>query len=159
VSDTLGRIYRHHRRGLFALALSITRSAPDAEDAVHDAFARMCRSPQPSGSDPAAYAFAAVRNAALDRLRGRRTEPSAAAMVTPCLDGSDLLAAERERDQAVAAAVDELPDDLRTAVFLRVYGGLTFRQIGELVDVPLQTIASRYQTALERLKPQLRKWL
>src|SRR3954464_10297105 len=72
-------IYARHRQGLFTLALSITRCAARAEDAVHDAFVRLCRrrfvawwfsatgtARQP---DPVAYVFASVRNAAVDLVR------------------------------------------------------------------------------------------
>ena len=59
-------IYQRHRRGLFALALSITGCPMRAEDAVHDAFARLCRMNLASATNADAYAFIAVRNAALD---------------------------------------------------------------------------------------------
>jgi RNA polymerase sigma-70 factor, ECF subfamily len=157
VSDTLEWIYRGHRQGLYRLALAITRSAADAEDAVHEAFSRLCRKPMPTGAEPVAYVFAAVRNAAVDRVR-RRKEPPAILML-PCLDGADGAVSDKERDQAIAAAVDGLPEELRIVVCLRIFADLSFREIGELVDSPLQTVASRYAAALERLKPGLRKWL
>jgi RNA polymerase sigma-70 factor (ECF subfamily) len=159
VSGLLARIYQQHRQGFFVLALSITRCAADAEDAVHDAFARMCRFPKPAGRDMAAYAFVAVRNAATDRLRRRRPGVEPALSLAACLETALVLAENRERDQAIAGAVDGLPEDLQTVVLLRFFGGLTFKQISELVGAPLPTVASRSASALERLRPQLRKWL
>src|SRR4029078_3262585 len=44
LDNGLESIYRAHRSGLFALALAITRSKSDAEDAVHDAVAKLSRS-------------------------------------------------------------------------------------------------------------------
>ena len=38
---------------------------------------------------------------------------------------------------------------------LKIYGGLTFREIGDLIGVPIATAATRYRAALERL----RDWL
>src|SRR3954452_9099285 len=68
-------IYARHRQGLFTLALSITRCAARAEDAVHDAFVRLCRrrsvaaplegTGAASQPDAVAYVFASVRNAAV----------------------------------------------------------------------------------------------
>jgi RNA polymerase sigma-70 factor, ECF subfamily len=145
------------------LALSITRCPADAEDAVQAAFARLCRNGQPAARDPVALTFAAVRNAALDLLRRRRPHSPPQASLAACLlqaGGSPEGALSAgERDQAIAAAVDALPEDLRTVVLLRVFSGLTFRQVGELTDSPLPTVVSRYRAALSRLGPQLRKWL
>ncbi|HEX4796695.1 MAG TPA: sigma factor, partial [Humisphaera sp.] len=65
----LADIYERHRRALFALALSITRCPAKAEDAVHDAFARLCRVSGRVAGDRVAYVFSAVRNAAVDQVR------------------------------------------------------------------------------------------
>lgn len=159
MSVLLARIYGEHRQGLFVLALSITRCAADAEDAVHDAFARMCRQPKSEVRDVTAYAYAAVRNAATDRLRRRRPGVEPIPSLAACLQTALMSAQNRERDQAIAGAVDGLPEELQTVVLLRFFGGLTLKQIGEMVGTPLQTVASRSASALERLRPQLRKWL
>ena len=66
------RVYAEHRQGLYSLALAIVGVREDAEDAVHEAFARLCRSPTNGMADPTAYVYAAVRNAALDRVRSSR---------------------------------------------------------------------------------------
>ena len=74
VQALLGSIYSGHRQGLFTLALSITRNRHQAEDAVHEAFVRLCRRPH-SADEPTAYVYRAVRNAAIDQTRKRaRTE-------------------------------------------------------------------------------------
>ena len=72
------QVYDGHRQGLYSLALAIVGSREDAEDAVHDAVARLCRAQTNGMADPVAYAYAAVRNAALDRVRSRRVIPQAA---------------------------------------------------------------------------------
>jgi RNA polymerase sigma-70 factor (ECF subfamily) len=159
VSETLERIYRVHRDGLFTVALSITRCAADAEDAVHEAFARLCRRTGAVPGDPVAYTFAAVRNAAVDRLRRSRGMERASMELTPCMNGGPKAAADKERDYAIAAAVDGLAEDVRAAVVLRVFAGLTFRQAAEVLDVPLPTVVSRYRAGLERLRPRLKDWL
>ena len=88
----LADIYKRHRQGLFTHALSITGSAGTAEDAVQEAFARLCRGPYrhesrpgdaPPGrreiADPVAYVFAAVRSAAFDQRRRARSRGMTAA--------------------------------------------------------------------------------
>ena len=69
-------IYRDHRRGLFGLALSVVREAATAEDAVHEAFARLARQKGPPDGDATAYVYKAVRNAAIDQARRRKARPT-----------------------------------------------------------------------------------
>jgi RNA polymerase sigma-70 factor (ECF subfamily) len=158
---TLESIYARHRRALFALALSTTGSIPAAEDAVQDAFARLCRRGIFNAADPVAYVFGAVRNAAMDQARrnGPNLESGTETFSLFQAPGrgphDDALAAER--DGLVAEAIDALPPDQREAVLLRVYANLSFSQAAAVIGVPLQTVATRYRRALHRLRDQLEK--
>lgn len=204
MSSTLESIYREHRQGLFSLALSITRRRDRAEDAVHDAFARLIRGggagvraagnldgaadstpgsePEAApgaGADSVAYAYAAVRNAAIDILRKRCElpiesfvatasarsiyEPRAGGAAAPALattaresDGAaDAPLVVSETEQAVRDAVDELPEPTKQVVVMKIYGGMTFEQIAQVLGEPPSTVASRYRRALEKLKERL----
>lgn len=152
----LERIYREHRQGLFTLALSITRCPDLAEDAVQEAFARLWRSAARPEGDVVSYVFASVRNAALDQARLRRAPGAPAVSIFDADPATPLSAAiDAERRQGVRRAVDALPPKQRQTVVLRLYAGLTFRQIAETLAEPLQTVASRYRRALERIKESL----
>ena len=153
MTGKLEQIYRQHRKGLFTLALSITRRADSAEDAVHEAIVRLCRSGKTPTGDPVAYVFAAVRNAAVDQKRkiGSVSIFDLAEPAQQPANGMD----DRERDRLVADAIDDLPAEQREAVVMHLYTGLTFQQAAEVLDVPLQTMASRYRRALAKLRDQL----
>ncbi|HLW65817.1 MAG TPA: RNA polymerase sigma factor [Gemmataceae bacterium] len=58
----------------------------------------------------------------------------------------------RETAEAVAAALQQLPEELREVIELKIYGSLTFREIADLLSIPQGTVATRYRTALARLK-------
>lgn len=165
----LERIYRDHRQGLFTLALSITRNAERAEDAVHTAFARMCRRLTDGDGvggngrletvgDPVAYVHAAVRNAAIDQLRGDSSVVvSPQSIFAEAGDEADPVVAvcDKERDRLIRRAVEDLPDDQRQVVVMKVFGGLTFRQIAEVFGEPLATITSRHRRALKALRQRI----
>ncbi|MEX2214065.1 MAG: sigma-70 family RNA polymerase sigma factor [Phycisphaeraceae bacterium] len=178
--STLEAIYRDHRQGLFTVALSITRKPDRAEDAIHDAFARLCRAGTSPTGDPVAYAYAAVRNAAIDITRKRqemsidapagsegpnpmnplkhrdaRTNISIYNGHDPSLAGSDQAAMANEKEQIIRKAVDELPQPQRDVLIMKLYAGLTFDQIALASNEPLSTVASRYRRALDKLKEQL----
>jgi len=158
VQQDLEQIYREHRQGLFSLALSITRCPDLAEDAVHDAVTRLWRSSVEPSGDRVAYVFASVRNAALEVARRRRRSTQLGESVFEA-HGPDpaTSAVDAERRQLARRAVDALPIRQRQVVVLRLYVGLTFRQIAETIGEPLQTVASRYRRALQRIKDRIEK--
>jgi len=53
------------------------------------------------------------------------------------------------------AALGQLPDQQREVIELKIFGALTFVEIAELLDMPQGTVATRYRTALARM----REWL
>jgi RNA polymerase sigma factor (sigma-70 family) len=57
--------------------------------------------------------------------------------------------------EAIATAIARLEPQDQELVELKIYAGLTFREIAEIVDRPPATVATRYRRALE----QLRGWL
>jgi RNA polymerase sigma-70 factor (ECF subfamily) len=57
-----------------------------------------------------------------------------------------------ERRLAVRAAVDRLPDFLRQVVLLGYYQGLKYREIADILEIPLGTVKSRLHTALQKLQ-------
>jgi RNA polymerase sigma-70 factor (ECF subfamily) len=64
-----------------------------------------------------------------------------------------------EIQAAIATAIDELPDDLRTAIILRELEGLSYEEIAQTMDCPIGTVRSRIFRARDaidtRLKPLL----
>ncbi|WP_093309359.1 RNA polymerase sigma factor RpoE [Allopseudospirillum japonicum] len=66
------------------------------------------------------------------------------------------------RDQlesALFAAIDQLPDDLRTAIRLRELDGLSYEDIAHVMDCPVGTVRSRIFRAREAIDQQLRDLL
>jgi RNA polymerase sigma-70 factor, ECF subfamily len=137
-----------------------------AEDAVHDAFVRLCESTRrPSGS-MVSYVFAAVRNAASDLLRQRcrddakSTELFEQAIASTSEDESPAVQFERdERQELLQSAILLLDESSRETVILKTHAGLTFDAIGEITGERPSTIATRYRRALEKLQDKLRDQL
>ncbi|MEI8197361.1 MAG: sigma-70 family RNA polymerase sigma factor, partial [Phycisphaerae bacterium] len=129
-----------------------------AEDAIHEAFARMLKSEARPQRDALAYVFAAVRNAARDaRRRLVRLElHKEVGLVLPTHD--PVADAVRNEEQVrTAAALEGLGDDDKQVVVLRIYGQLSFEQIAEVCAEPLPTVSTRYRRALVKLRQRLEK--
>ena len=52
-----------------------------------------------------------------------------------------------EIEKTVASAIDELPDDLKTAITLRELEGLSYEEIAQVLDLPLGTVKARIHRA------------
>ncbi|MGD9748743.1 MAG: RNA polymerase sigma factor, partial [Verrucomicrobiales bacterium] len=59
-------------------------------------------------------------------------------------------------EDALAKAMEALPDDQRSVVHLKLVEGLTFEEISRAQGIPLNTAASRYRYALDKLRSCLR---
>ena len=58
--------------------------------------------------------------------------------------------------QTIQTALDELPDDLRTAITLRELEGLTYEEIAQAMDCPIGTVRSRIFRAREAIDVKLK---
>jgi RNA polymerase sigma-70 factor (ECF subfamily) len=61
-------------------------------------------------------------------------------------------ASAQERKERVRASVDRLPDFLREVVILAYYQGLKYREIADILDIPVGTVKSRLHAALVKLQ-------
>jgi RNA polymerase sigma-70 factor (ECF subfamily) len=144
---------------LLLCARQWTRSLADAEDVVQEAFVRYWKHQRQLPGEPMALLITSVRRAALDH--GRR-ESRRTAREEWTRDAADAHAfafrssVEREeRRLAIDAALQRIPAAQREVLVLKVWGELTFDQIGALLDISLNTAASRYRYALAALRQEL----
>lgn len=68
-------------------------------------------------------------------------------------------AQNRQAAVAISRAVESLPDDIRTAITLREYEGLSYEEIAEVMDCPIGTVRSRIFRGREMLKDTLKDYL
>ncbi len=72
------------------------------------------------------------------------------------VDTPEHLALQREIALTIQQALEELPDDLRTAITLRELEGLTYEEIAEAMDCPIGTVRSRIFRAREAIDAKLK---
>lgn len=149
-----------HGPALLLLARQYVRSASDAEDVVQDAFVRFWRRRE-GVLDRVAFLYVCVKRCALDWQRGKqrqaRREQAAARPETAAYfeRGSECASQSSERQEAIEAALRGLPAEQAEVLVMKIWGGLTFSQIGEALSLSPSTVASRYRYALERLRGAL----
>jgi RNA polymerase sigma-70 factor (ECF subfamily) len=144
-----------HGPALLLFARQWSASLADAEDALQNGFVRFWET-RGRARDEVAYLYACVRTAAMDIGRGeRRRERREKIAVRREESGFEFVLERAERQARIEAALGQLPGDQREVVIMKVWGELTFAQIGEVQGVPMNTAASRYRLALERLAADL----
>lgn len=143
---------------LRSLARSLLGGHADAEDLVQDTLVASLRSPC-ADAGRRHWLAGTLRNLALlwRRTSGRRAarEAVAAAMTNPGDGDPAVIAAQAEAMREVAAAVHELEEPFRTVVVLRFWRGLLPEAIAQQLGVPRNTVRSRLQRGLERLRARL----
>jgi len=140
---------------LLLFARRWTNCRADAEDVVQEAFVRFWR--RQHSIENRALLYATVRSTALDRLRRdqrRARREASAATDHPQFFESSFVASD-EGQQLLAAAVEQLPDEQREVVILKIWNELTFAEIAQILEISQNTAASRYRYALGALKKNL----
>lgn len=64
-------------------------------------------------------------------------------------------ASSPESALALVLALDSLPNELRTTLLLRLYEGMSYREVATVLEIPLGTVLSRLHTARTRLRKEL----
>ena len=158
---------------LYSAALRLTRNRADAEDLVSEAYLRSYRSygTFTAGTNLKAWMYRVLTNAYITEYRRRQRRPAETDLgdmehlyLYRRLGGDadarlgrsveDELAA-LFADHEVKQAVEDLPDYYRLPVLLADVEGFSYREIAEILDVPIGTVMSR----LHRGRKQLHKRL
>lgn len=74
-------------------------------------------------------------------------------------DTPEQLAMQEQVAATIKAALDGLPDDLRTAISLREFEGMSYEEIAEAMDCPIGTVRSRIFRAREAIDKKLKPLL
>ena len=157
----LSRLYDEHAQPLYAFLLNLTRDEAGTRDLLQDIFVKIARDPELLAGvrDERAFLIRLAHNAAIDLMRRRGTrdktrEQFAAESISPFAPGAS--PDEQIFRAALAGALAELPPDQCAVVHLKLWEGLTFEQIADALDIPLNTAASRYRYGLDKLRARLR---
>lgn len=151
--DWLLALYQTHKQLLVFVAWNIVNRRDLAEDAVHTAIVRLAQL-SAAPDDPRAFAIRTVRNVAIDIARKRhrdRNESLHDAPVEVELPTNDALLAD-ERLASIQNALLQIDPEHRELIRLHLQAGLTFQQIADALETPLQTVASRYRRAIAKLR-------
>ena len=162
-----------HIDALYRTALRMTRNPADAEDLVQEAYLRAFRSLHQfrPGTNLRAWIFRIMTNAYINEYRKRSRRPASSSLddleefylydhlidsgVQPTSERPEDVVLDRLTATDVIDALDGLSDDFREVVLLADVEGFSYREIAEIMDIPVGTVMSRLYRARRRLQKAL----
>jgi RNA polymerase sigma-70 factor (ECF subfamily) len=138
-------------RQIYAVAYSVLRDFSLSDDAVQDTYLKIVDKAHTytKGSNAKAWILTVARNIALDILKHRRFEVQTdrIAEIRVRFDESAFVTS-----LAIKEALDNLDDEERQIVTLKIYSGFKHKDIADLLGITAESAKKKYQRALIKLK-------
>lgn len=153
--EAFEEFYKSTKTSVFAFALSILKSIPDAEDIAQTVYLNLFSNVKKykSKGKPMAWILTMVKNLCYDKIRKeshtkalQELEDNKVEITTYSTMDNKLLA---------EACLNILPDEERNILILHIVSGLKRREISELLQIPMGTVATKYNRALEKIKKHM----
>lgn len=161
-------LVRRHMANAYLTALGFTGNAEDARDLSQDAFIKAFQARRRFDPQRPFYPwfYRILRNHCLNFLQ-RVRKKSEPLYFDESLDNERFRSSvpspveqleKTERVRLVRAAVDRLSVEHREVIILKNFEGLSYREIAEVLDVPMGTVMSRLYYARRMLKELIQEW-
>lgn len=162
-----------HIDALYRTALRMTRNPSDAEDLVQESYLRAFRSLHQftEGTNLRAWLFRILTNTYINEYRRRQRRPTSASLdgieefylydhlvdsrVQPVDERPEDVVLQKLTVDDVTQAIEALPEEFRQVVLLADVEGFAYREIAEIVGIPVGTVMSRLFRARRRLQRTL----
>jgi len=137
--------------------LTVKLGSPnDAEDVLQEIFYRLVRYSFRLRlvRNPGAFVFKIARNEAYRYLKNKTRKQGGCQKNFELHEviRSTISGPKAEAEDMVARALSRLPDDQREIIILKVFEGLTFKEIASVCGLSINTASSRYRYGLEKLR-------
>lgn len=167
------QMVEEHLNGLFGAALRMTRNRTNAEDLLQETFLRAWRSFHTfrPGTNARAWLYRILMNAYIDNYRKATREPEV--VDQDDVDEFYLYSKVQESDQYrragnpeeaflqtlmdadVKSALESLPETFRAVVMLADIDGFSYKEIAEILSIPIGTVMSRLHRGRKQLQVAL----
>ena len=158
---------------LYTAALRLTHNSADAEDLVQETYLKAYRAYGgfEEGTNLRAWLYRILTNTFINSYRAKKRRPDETDIdevedlyLYRRLGGLEAAAAGRSAedelldwftDAEVKEAVESLPEQFRMAVLLSDVEGFSYKEIAEILDIPIGTVMSRLHRGRKALQRQL----
>ncbi len=157
-------LYSRHRAPLFRHMVRRLRDTPLAEELFQDVWQRVIAARERWRPDAkfSTWLYQVAHNRIADHWRAKQHRPDAPddamelAERVPDPETPERMLSAFEERRRLQRALEELPDDQREVVLLRLEQELSLEEIGEITGVGRETVKSRLRYAMDKLRARLR---
>ncbi len=152
----VGQLVSDYHQALYRYAFRLAGSAADAEDLTQQVFliAQQKLDQLRDANCVRAWLFTVLRNCYLKTRRQRVPLPAAAVELDINLV-PDAVTANDIDSERLQAAINSLDDDFKVTLLLFYFEHRSYREIAEVLEIPIGTVMSRLARAKSRLRQQL----
>lgn len=149
--ESLCKVYQHR---LFVYLFRILNNREAAEEVANDVMLAVWKGATGFRGDslPSTWIFGIARNRAYSRLSRRKPEVGEEVETENLVDGQDGMEETLIRKNLIRHALEELSSEHREVVTLTFYSGLSYQEIAEIMDCPVNTVKTRMFHAKQRLR-------
>ncbi|MHB1536015.1 MAG: sigma-70 family RNA polymerase sigma factor [Acidimicrobiales bacterium] len=165
-----------HMGSLYSAALRMTRNPADAEDLVQETYLKAYRGFGSFQQDTnlKAWLYRILTNTFINTYRAKKRRPEQTELddvedlyLYRRLGGLEAVAAGRSAEEEVLehftdgdikAALEALPEQFRIAVLLADVEGFSYKEIAEILDIPIGTVMSRLHRGRKALQKMLHEF-
>ena len=158
---------------LFSTAMRMTRNKSDAEDLVQETFIKAWRSFHTfqTGTNLRAWLYRIMTNTFINKYNSKQRKPTETELDEVeelylykrlgSIDQSKLSSSAEDQmlelftDDEVKKALEELPETFRLPVLLSDVDGFSYKEIAEMLDIPLGTVMSRLHRGRKAMQKML----
>jgi RNA polymerase sigma-70 factor (ECF subfamily) len=162
-----------HMPSLYTAALRMTRNPTDAEDLVQETYLKAYRGfgGFREGTNLKAWLYKILTNTYINTYRAKKRRPNESDIedveelyLYHRLGGLEAVAAGRSAEDQVLEhvtetevkeALESLPEQFRIAVLLGDVEGFSYKEIAEILDIPIGTVMSRLHRGRKALQKRL----
>src|SRR3954463_16196601 len=162
-----------HMPSLYSAAMRMTRNPADAEDLVQETYLKAYRAFESftEGTNLKAWLYRILTNTFINSYRSKKRRPDETELeeiedlyLYRRLGGLEAATAGRSAEdelmdwfteEEVKQAVEDLPAPCRLAVLLADVEGFSYKEIAEILDIPIGTVMSRLRRGRNRLQKGL----
>jgi RNA polymerase sigma-70 factor (ECF subfamily) len=146
-----------YRGRVLRTAYGVVGSAVEAEDVAQEVFVRVWHGLADHHGQGAfaAWIYRITVNAAIDVTRRRRQEVELQDHHTEQIASPEDVVLRRDQHRRIRQAIQSLPPNARATIILREYEQLSYKEIADILQIPIGTVMSRLNYARKLLREKL----
>jgi RNA polymerase sigma factor (sigma-70 family) len=150
-------LYRRHSRGLYRFLAWRSGRTEWADEVAQETWLAVhhARTRYAAQGSFRSYLFQIGRNRLADLQRQPDIDDCNEAILVQ--DSAEATALDRQRNQALHAAIRQLPSEQKEALVLQHFSGLSIDEIALVVAAPAETVKSRLRYAMRKLREQFKQ--